>query len=139
MTHDVDDDQNDAMECAADKVRVRVDGVGTDTLLRIDANPQHKMRGHDARERGRRGNHECDDYLKPHRLLNVCATEDDANYHTRNCSGSHKAVQRDDGQRVSIGWDETCDDKPHTIDGRLKASAEPFNCEKMRVAKVLRA
>ena len=97
------------------------------------------MHGHDARERGRCGNHECDDYLKPHRLFNVCATEDGAYHHTRNCSGAHKAVQRNDGQKVSIGCDKRRDDKPHMIDGTFKASAEPFNCEKMGVTKVLRA
>ena len=48
----------------------------------------------DTRERSRRGNHKCDDYLKPRRLFNVCAAEDDAYHHTRNRSGANKAVQR---------------------------------------------
>ena len=102
MTHDVGDNENDAVECAADNVGMRVDGVATDMLLRIDANPQHKMRGGDARERGRCGHQECDDYVKPHRLFNVRAAEDGAYHHTRNRSGTHKAVRRNDGQRVRI-------------------------------------
>ena len=94
MTHDIDDHQNDAVEDAVDNVGTRVDGLMTDMLLRIDANPQHKMCRDDTRERSRRGNHECNDYLKPRRLFNVCAAEDDAYHHTRNRSGANKAVQR---------------------------------------------
>ena len=96
MTHDVDDHLpvNDAMECAVDNMRTRVDGVATNMMFRIDANPQYKMRGHDARERGRRGHHEGDDDLKLRRLFNICAAEDGAYRHTRNRSGAHEAVQR---------------------------------------------
>ena len=102
MTHDVDDSQNDAVEHAADNVRTSVDPVAPDMLPRIYANPQHEMCGDNTRECGRRGNHKRDDNLEPHRLFNVCATEDGAYHHTRNRSGAHKAVQRNDGQRVSI-------------------------------------
>ena len=90
MPHDVDDDQNDPVEGAADNMRTSVDAVAPDMSLRIDANPQHKMRGDDTRERGRCGRHESDDYLKPHSL---CATKDRAYHHTWNRSGAHKAVQ----------------------------------------------
>jgi hypothetical protein len=93
MPHDVDDDLNHVVEGAADNVRTGVDAVAPDMLLRIDANPQHKMRGDDTRERGRRGHHERNDYLKPRCLFNVCAAEDSAYHHARNRSGTHKAVQ----------------------------------------------
>ena len=93
MPYDVDGDQNDAVESAADNMRTIVDAVAPDMLLRIDTNPQHKMRGDDTRERGRRSHHERDDHLKPRRLFNVCAAEDHAYHHTRNNSGAHKAVQ----------------------------------------------
>ena len=93
MPHDVDYDHNDAIEGALDNVRASVDAVVPDMLLRIDANPQHKMRGDYTRERGRCGHHERDDYLKPRRLFNVRAAEDCAYHHTRNHSGAYKAVQ----------------------------------------------
>ena len=93
MPHDVNDDLNDTVEGAAEKVRTSFDAVTPDMLLRIDANPQHKMRGDDTRERGRRGHHERDGYLKPRRLFNICAADDRAYHHTRNHSGAHKAVQ----------------------------------------------
>ena len=51
------------------------------------------MRGDDTRECGRRGHHESDNYLKPHRQFNVCAAEDRAYHHTWNHSGAHTAVQ----------------------------------------------
>ena len=93
-TRDVDDHQNDRVKGSADNVRAIVDPVATDMLLRIDANPQHKMRRHYARERGRRDKHERDNYLKPHRLFHDCGTKDGAypSHHTRNRSGAHKAV-----------------------------------------------
>ena len=90
MSHDVDDDQNDPVEGTTDNMRMSVDAVAPDTFLRIDANPQHKMRGDDTRKRGRGSRHERDDYLKPHRL---CAAQDRAYHHTRNRSGTNKAVQ----------------------------------------------
>ena len=93
MPHDVNDDQNDAVQGAADNVRTSLDTIAPDMLLRINANPQHKMRGGDTREGGRRGHHEHDDYLKPRCLFDVCATEDRAYHHTENRSGAHKAVQ----------------------------------------------
>jgi hypothetical protein len=136
MPHNVDDDQNDAVEGAADNVRTGVDAVAPDMLLRIDANPQHKMRGGDTRERGRRGHHERDDYLKPRCMFNICAAEDRAYHHTRNHSGAHKAVQENDGQRMSISWGGRRAYKPHSIDGRHKAEAQPFNCKKMTVPKM---
>ena len=43
--NNVDGDQNDAVEGAADNMRTIVDAVVPNMLLRIDANPQHKMRG----------------------------------------------------------------------------------------------
>lgn len=89
MPRDVDDDLNDVFEGAADNVRTSVDAVPPDMLLRIDANPQCKMRGGDTREHGRRGHHERDDYLKPRRLFNVCASKNRAYHHTRNHSGAH--------------------------------------------------
>jgi len=118
MSHDVDDDHNDLVEGAADNMRTSVDAVAPDMLLRIDANPQHKMRGDDTRERGRCGHQERDDHLKPRRLFNVCAAEGRAYHHTRNRSRAHET---------------------HSIDGRLKSKAQPFNCEMITVHKVRRA
>ena len=94
MPRDIDDDQNDGAEGAADNMRTSVDAVGPDMLLRIDADPQHRMRGDDARERGRRGHHKCDDYLKPRRLFNVRSAKGAVYHHTRNRSDAHEAVQR---------------------------------------------
>ena len=74
--NDVDGDQNDAVEGAADNMRTIVNAVVLNMLLRIDANPQHKVRGDDTRERGRRSHHERGDHLKPRRLFNVCAAKD---------------------------------------------------------------
>ena len=98
MSHDVDYDQNDVIEGAADNVRTSVDAVPPNILLRIDANPQHQMRGDYARERGRCGHHECDNYLKPRCLFNTCAAEGRPYHHTRNRSRAHKAVQRPEGE-----------------------------------------
>ena len=94
MPHNVGDGQTDVFEGAADNVRMSVNAVAPDVFLRIDANPQHQMRGDDTRERGRRGHHECDDYLKPRRLSNVFTAEGRAYHHTWDRSGAHKAVQR---------------------------------------------
>ena len=47
IPRDVDDDQNNAVEGAPDNMRTSVDAVSPDMLLRIDANPQHKMHGND--------------------------------------------------------------------------------------------
>lgn len=80
MPHNVDGDQNDAIEGAADNVRTSVDAVAPDMLLRIDANPQHKMCGDDTRERSRCHYYERDDHLKQRRLRTVCAAQDHA-YH----------------------------------------------------------
>ena len=93
IPHDVNDDQKDAVKGAADNVRTSVDAVAPDMLARIDANPQHKMRGGDTREGSRRGHHERDDYLEPRRLFDVRATEDRPYHHTQNHSGAHEAVQ----------------------------------------------
>ena len=93
IPHDIDDDQNGVVEGAADNMRTSVDAVAPDMLLRIDANPQHEMRGDDTRERGRRGHHKCDDYLKQRRLFNVYTAEGGAYHHTRNRSSAHEAVR----------------------------------------------
>jgi len=70
-TRDGDDGLDGAATGAAERMRMRIDVVPTDAMLRIYTHFQYQVHGDGARERRRRSDHEHNDHLQPGRLLYI--------------------------------------------------------------------